>query len=264
MLTSFHEQKRSNSLKRSLEQDDKQPITKKKRLDDLFKKVMNSTAAGITPLELFTLCDVPALDKLKNDTMGRVNKIYRPKIQECKVTDRKNSHAYKRKRGLVKSALEEWEMKLNKVSTDSAKIYVENDVDLEGPPDNFEYINDYLPGKGIIIPQDPLIGCECEDCFATKSCCCPENSGSEFPYYRHKRVRVPRGRPIYECNKRCKCGPDCPNRVVQFGRKVKVCIFRTANNRGWGVKSLQNIKKGKFVMEYVGEVSMGSVLPGHI
>jgi len=33
-----------------------------------------------------------------------------------------------------------------------------------------------------------------------------------------------------------------------------VCIFRTANGRGWGVKAMQKIKKGSFVMEYVGEV----------
>ena len=44
------------------------------------------------------------------------------------------------------------------------------------------------------------------------------------------------------------------NRVVQQGRKHRVCIFRTANGRGWGVKAMQKIKKGSFVMEYVGEV----------
>ena len=43
------------------------------------------------------------------------------------------------------------------------------------------------------------------------------------------------------------------NRVVQLGRKYKLCIFRTSN-RGWGVKTLQRIPKGSFVVEYVGEV----------
>lgn len=84
--------------------------------------------------------------------------------------------------------------------------------------------------------------------------CCPANCGTEFAFYRGKRLRVSRGVPIYECNKRCKCGPECPNRVVQQGRRFKVSVFRTSNGRGWGVKTLQNIKRGSFVVEYVGEV----------
>ena len=35
---------------------------------------------------------------------------------------------------------------------------------------------------------------------------------------------------------------------------MKLCIYRTENGCGWGVKTLENIKKGTFVVEYVGEV----------
>ena len=35
---------------------------------------------------------------------------------------------------------------------------------------------------------------------------------------------------------------------------MKLCIYQTDNNCGWGVKTLENIKKGSFVVEYVGEV----------
>jgi SET domain-containing protein len=42
--------------------------------------------------------------------------------------------------------------------------------------------------------------------------------------------------------------------VVQKGRKVKLCIYRTSNGCGWGVKTLEVIKQGSFVTEYVGEV----------
>ena len=31
-------------------------------------------------------------------------------------------------------------------------------------------------------------------------------------------------------------------------------IFRTSDGRGWGVKTLDFIRKGQFVMEYVGEI----------
>ena len=36
--------------------------------------------------------------------------------------------------------------------------------------------------------------------------------------------------------------------------QVKLCIYRTDNGCGWGIKTLENIKKGAFVVEYVGEV----------
>ncbi|KAI3341891.1 SET domain-containing protein [Ustulina deusta] len=59
--------------------------------------------------------------------------------------------------------------------------------------------------------------------------------------------------PIYECHESCVCSPDCPNRVVEKGRKVPLQIFRT-ENRGWGVRSTVDIKKGQFVDKYMGEI----------
>ena len=58
----------------------------------------------------------------------------------------------------------------------------------------------------------------------------------------------------FHFEEKCKCGPKCTNRVVQKGRKYKLCIYRTSNGCGWGVKTLENIKEGAFVVEYVGEV----------
>ncbi len=59
--------------------------------------------------------------------------------------------------------------------------------------------------------------------------------------------------PIYECHERCACGPGCPNRVVERGRRVPLQVFRTAN-RGWGVRSTVDLRRGQFVDKYVGEV----------
>ena len=64
---------------------------------------------------------------------------------------------------------------------------------------------------------------------------------------------------MYECNKRCSCDESCTNRVVQKGRKHKLAIFRTDNGCGWGVKAMENIKAGSFVVEYVGEVITSEV-----
>src|SRR5690606_20499541 len=38
---------------------------------------------------------------------------------------------------------------------------------------------------------------------------------------------------IYECHEGCACSAECPNRVVERGRRVPLQIFRT-KNRGWG------------------------------
>ena len=105
-----------------------------------------------------------------------------------------------------------------------------------------------------MLEKNAVVGCECKDCVKEKSSCCGRNAGSDFAYYSKRGIRLPPGMPIYECNDQCQCGPECSNRVVQKGRKHRVCIFRTANGRGWGVKAMQKIKKGSFIMEYVGEV----------
>jgi hypothetical protein len=66
----------------------------------------------------------------------------------------------KSKRELQLKKLKEWEICINKISA-AAHISVENDVDLDGPPSDMTYINDIKPAKGIVIPDDPPMGCEC-------------------------------------------------------------------------------------------------------
>lgn len=151
------------------------------------------------------------------------------------------------------SLLKDWENEIRTITKNKPFVKVENNVDLEGPPQEFLYVDDYIPGKGVSIPEDPPIGCECISC-EIKSNCCGKQSGGSFAYTTAKRIRVPLGTPIYECNKRCRCDESCMNRVVQHGASVKLCIFRTSTGCGWGVKALQYIKKGTFVTEYVGEV----------
>lgn len=152
--------------------------------------------------------------------------------------------------------LKQWEEEMNCIIALSkcTRISVVNNVDLEGPPSNFIYINHYLPGEKVNIPEEPPVGCVCEPCTTFKKKCCPTITGSTFAYDRDGRLKVPQGTPIYECNKRCRCGPECFNRVVQKGRSVKLSIFRTSSGCGWGVKALETIPKGAFVSEYVGEV----------
>ncbi|XP_030640831.1 histone-lysine N-methyltransferase SUV39H1b isoform X2 [Chanos chanos] len=150
--------------------------------------------------------------------------------------------------------LRQWEVHLNSLGTHKGRISVCNEVDSEGPPKNFTYINDYKVGEGITLTE-VAVGCECTDCLDNPvDGCCAGASQHRFAYNDSGQVRIRPGMPIYECNKRCRCGPDCPNRVVQRGIQYSLCIFRTDNGRGWGVRTMERIRKNTFVMEYVGEI----------
>lgn len=158
------------------------------------------------------------------------------------------------KKARLRQSLERWQTHLNQTSNHPGRIYVINDVDLEGPPKHFTYINNYKPGPGIVL-DEMAVGCECINCIEDPvDGCCPGASLHRLAYNEKQRLRVRTGEPIYECNSRCRCGPDCPNRVVQRGIQFDLCIFRTENGRGWGVRTLQHIKKNTFVMEYIGEI----------
>lgn len=72
-------------------------------------------------------------------------------------------------------------------------------------------------------------------------------AGCLEPFYLNSRY------VIYECNSQCRCGPGCKNRNVQHGRKVELEIFRTTN-RGFGLRCLQDLRRGQFIDKYLGEL----------
>ncbi|KAF1956413.1 SET domain-containing protein [Byssothecium circinans] len=77
-----------------------------------------------------------------------------------------------------------------------------------------------------------------------------QRAGTLVPFYLHSR------RPIYECNDKCRCGPHCRNKNVQFGRTVELEIFKTGSGhgRGWGLRCRQKLYEGQFIDTYRGEV----------
>ncbi|XP_060771322.1 histone-lysine N-methyltransferase, H3 lysine-36 specific isoform X2 [Neoarius graeffei] len=59
---------------------------------------------------------------------------------------------------------------------------------------------------------------------------------------------------MYECHQQvCAAGERCQNQCFTKREYTPVEIFRTLS-RGWGLRSISDIKKGAFVIEYVGEV----------
>lgn len=78
-------------------------------------------------------------------------------------------------------------MEINLTTNGAPSIKVENQVDLAGPPPGFKYINEYIPGVGIDIPDDPPLGCSCEECFENRKDCCAPQFNSTFAYTQNKR-----------------------------------------------------------------------------
>ncbi|XP_062854407.1 histone-lysine N-methyltransferase SUV39H1-A isoform X1 [Trichomycterus rosablanca] len=158
------------------------------------------------------------------------------------------------KRAKQQVKLRRWEEEVNRVSRHKGRIFVLNDVDLDGPPKDFTYISDYKFGRGVKLSQ-AAVGCECMDCIKepVKGCCAGASEHCTA-YNDSMQVKIMPGLPIYECNSQCYCGPDCKNRVVQRGLQYDLCIFKTANGRGWGVRTLERIQKNAFVIEYLGEI----------
>lgn len=159
-----------------------------------------------------------------------------------------------RQKAAQRIRLKKWEDLMNQTCRHKGRIFVSNEVDLDGPPKNFTYINENKLGKGVDM-NAVIVGCECEDCISQPvDGCCPGLQKFRRAYHESGQVKVMPGVPIYECNSKCRCGPDCANRVVQRGIQYDLCIFKTDNGRGWGVRTLQRIYKNSFVMEYLGEI----------
>ncbi|XP_050948035.1 probable inactive histone-lysine N-methyltransferase SUVR2 isoform X5 [Cucumis melo] len=59
---------------------------------------------------------------------------------------------------------------------------------------------------------------------------------------------------IKECWSKCGCHKHCGNRVVQRGITCKLQVFFTADGKGWGLRTLEDLPKGSFVCEYAGEI----------
>ncbi|KAL0900920.1 hypothetical protein Bca101_084881 [Brassica carinata] len=59
---------------------------------------------------------------------------------------------------------------------------------------------------------------------------------------------------IKECWRKCGCDMKCGNRVVQRGISCQLQVYFTQEGKGWGIRTLQDLPKGTFVCEYIGEI----------
>ncbi|XP_063834524.1 uncharacterized protein LOC135083730 [Ostrinia nubilalis] len=95
-----------------------------------------------------------------------------------------------------------------------------------------------LIGRRTDIEESSLAQCECDPMVADP--CGP---------YSHCLNRM----LLTECGPICRAGDRCSNRAFEKRLYPKMVPYRTPH-RGWGLKTLEDIKAGQFVIEYVGEL----------
>ncbi|CAL2050895.1 unnamed protein product [Caenorhabditis brenneri] len=61
-------------------------------------------------------------------------------------------------------------------------------------------------------------------------------------------------RVIIECSDECGCSMNCPRRPLQKGQQKSVAVFHEGGHKGFGLRAMEKIHKGEFIMEYVGLV----------
>uniref|UniRef100_A0A8C5GF11 [histone H3]-lysine(4) N-trimethyltransferase n=1 Tax=Gouania willdenowi TaxID=441366 RepID=A0A8C5GF11_GOUWI len=142
-----------------------------------------------------------------------------------------------------------------------------NEIDTTPPP-KVAYSKERIPEDGVYINtrSEFLVGCECTDGCRDKSkcschqltlqatACTPGAQVNQNAGYLNKRLEecLPTG--IYECNKMCKCCANmCTNRLVQHGLQIRLQLFKT-QNKGWGIRCLDDVAKGSFVCIYAGKI----------
>lgn len=133
---------------------------------------------------------------------------------------------------------------------DGPSVEIENWVDDEIFQE-FTYVKDYEI-VDVNYDDQTCVTCNCDDkCMSSKCPCLNEHPRA---YDQFKNLILGPGKPIYECNPRCSCGITCKMRVISEGRKYRLCIFKTDDKRGWGLKALDKIPAKRFVVHYTGEL----------
>ncbi|KFY11574.1 hypothetical protein V492_04383 [Pseudogymnoascus sp. VKM F-4246] len=153
-------------------------------------------------------------------------------------------------------------------------VTVTNVVDDATFPDGFHFIEHSILCEGVSRAEAGFkMGCECSndgDCEYRGCYCLQDVEGGNNKMGPAKKINAYLSKGpkagclrkdildsrlvLYECHDSCACSKNCSNRIVEQGRKVPLEIFRTADGRGWGVRSSVTINQGQFVDTYVGEI----------
>lgn len=121
-----------------------------------------------------------------------------------------------------------------------------------------QYTPDHVAGPGTDVDPTQITfpGCICLRTPCLPGTCSCLRHGENYDDNSRLRDIGSEGKcakPVFECNVLCQCGDHCRNRVVQQGLQFQLQVFKT-DKKGWGLRTLELIPKGRFVCEYAGEV----------
>ena len=117
-----------------------------------------------------------------------------------------------------------------------------------------KYVREIKLTSPIETAAPPLKACSCTLCEDSPNCEILKLNNNKPPYDRSGNLRnLDEHRVFYECNKNCRCGPNCFNRVAQKGPRYRLELFKT-KAKGWGVRAADPIPRGAFIDEYLGEL----------
>ncbi|XP_062056334.1 histone-lysine N-methyltransferase SETMAR isoform X1 [Lepus europaeus] len=123
---------------------------------------------------------------------------------------------------------------------------------------DFKYTPDHVEGPGADTDPAQAVfpGCTCTTapCLpGTCSCLRWQENYDDHLRLRETGAEADYATPVFECNILCQCSDRCRNRVVQRGLQFHLQVFQT-DLKGWGLRTLEFIPKGRFVCEYAGEI----------
>ena len=138
-------------------------------------------------------------------------------------------------------------------------ISIVNGVDDEQSPNDYTYVvsNCETTQNNVDRTISSLSYCKCENNCTSDRCLCASMSFKCWYDREGKLVdefNFDDPPMIFECNRACGCWSNCGNRIVQQGITARLQVFKSPGQKGWGVRTLNEIPKGAFVCEYVGEV----------
>lgn len=117
----------------------------------------------------------------------------------------------------------------------------------------FSYSITNIAGPGCKIDPNLICfdGCQCDSVRT----CIPANCTCSHSNYTARKLNDigNNEKIIYECNVNCKCSDTCQNRLVQHGVCIPLQIFNS-EEKGLGLRAVEDIQRGEFVCEYAGEV----------
>lgn len=137
-----------------------------------------------------------------------------------------------------------------------AVSYKRNDT----APCDFHYVPEYVQYDDMHLDSTLKImsSCQCLGDCSDGACACSSSHRTGRAYNSKGNLsssyNVDAPQVLYECNAGCSCNRKlCKNAVIQRGAQGKFVLFRT-RSRGWGIRTLETLKRGSFVGVYSGEL----------